>query len=132
MLLKTKEELNGAARIILNNLDELYMSGLNDSHDTRPAQHVLESEEWVHIYNLAQRTLFINNNDPHFGVLGELEALAKEQASDNGFTLLYTISDGAIIIQYLNINTRHVDYNLEFWSLDRSIRGLKLNMPSGN
>lgn len=130
MLLKSKEELNGTARIILNNLDELYCSGLLGKGEGDTAQSILESAEWVHIYNLIQRMAFINNSDPHFGVLGEIERLATAHAGENNFNLRYEITRDGIVINYVSLTGDYL-YTIEVWCIDRAIKGLALNMPSG-
>lgn len=132
MLLKSKEELNGAARIFLNNLVEFYNEEILDLGNTRPAQTAVESAEWVHIYNLGQRMLFINPTEPHFGVLGELERESDANARDNNFRLRYRITEEGIKLRFTEIEGSDADLEIEIWSLERATRGLKLNMPSGN
>lgn len=130
MLLKSKEELNGAARILLNNFEEFYGEEIVDMSTTRNAQTALESAEWVHIYNLAQKLLFINNTQPHFGVLGEFEREASLAAKYNGYDFRYKIIDDGIILTIFSPQNQENIATLEIWNLDRSIRGLVLNMPS--
>lgn len=131
MLHGSKEELTGAARIFLNNLYELYQAGLAGKGHDESAQKVLESNDWVHVYNLGQRLLFINTRDPHFGVLGEMEKEAQDQSLENGFDLRYQITNDGIIFHYVDGITGDYLYSIEIWCIDRAIQGLKLNMPSG-
>ncbi len=130
MLLKSKEELNGAARILLNNLEEFYNDEIVNMSTVRSAQVALESPEWVHIYNLAQKLLFINNTQPHFGVLGEFEREAVLAAKYNGYDFRYQIIEDGIILTIYSPENQENIAALEIWNLDRSIRGLVLNMPS--
>lgn len=125
----SKEHVEGAARIILNNLDE-FLTARQASNATS-TQKVLESNDWVHVYNLMQRLLFVNTRDVHFGVLGELERISKEEAPINDFFLRYNISSNGIIIHFVESSdaSSYID-TVEVWCLDRAIQGLKLNMPS--
>lgn len=106
MFYKNKIEMETAARIIVNNIDELLELNSNDY------QELIESD-MEHVYNQIQKLCFIHGK-PHFGVLGAIEALSN--------------------IRY-SITSNGIEFNLsgnkkfEVWSLEKALDGMIIKTP---
>lgn len=130
MFCKNKDEMNGAARIILNTFEEVaneYKEHVDTNASPMSFQEFVEIQE-SHLYNMIQRTVFVDELRPHFGILGEMEKLGRSNED------------------YIRLSYRVVDTGLEFdagvmiqgtWSiitlgvyhLHAALAGVKLNSP---
>lgn len=126
-LYRSKEEMQGAAQYLVNRLEEfeeaMVTAGFDMPMNQKTAQGEFEGVEWGWVYNLMQRQLFVNNKNPHFGILAEIERLSNKR-------YMFNIEPNGIKFRIRKGVTNKVDIiTVEVWCLEAAIEGLTLRSP---
>ena len=129
MFFKTKAGMNGAARIVLNTFEEV----VEDYKTFLLTGSMIDFQEYVeseatYLYNMIQRTVFVDTLNLHFGVLGEMEKLGR---GEEGYIRLnYGTTDTGIEFQAdISADGNSEEIILEVYHMHAALQGVVLNTP---
>lgn len=130
MFCKNKEEMNGAARIILNTFEEVsneYKEHVNTNESPMSFQEFVEIQE-SHLYSMIQRVAFVDEMRAHYGILGEMEKMGR--SNEDYMRLSYRIVDTGLELDAgIMIQGTWTIITLGVYHLHAALAGVKLNSP---